>query len=217
MCILIYFLDDISTDMNLDLNIMVPSYPSPVCIKITDTVSSMELLSCSPSSIYLTVKLWCVLYLHCKHVICECDITPKYRSIAYRNLLCPSKFTKHKTMEHHSKWAMLSTGWHPGVRAVCGVCPAAAPTRLETPALVTAPTRTRQASASPAPGNRALGNAFVRRVTSLARKRKYPNQVQYWSASFQNQDVARRNPVSSWADRRQGWAVLTSWVRWTFW
>ena len=78
-------------------------------------------------------------------------------------------------------------------------------------------TRTRQASASPAPGNRALGNAFVRRVTSLARKRKYPNQVQYWSASFQNQDVARRNPVSSWADRRQGWAVLTSWVRWTFW
>ena len=26
MCILIYFLDDISTDMNLDLNIIVPSY-----------------------------------------------------------------------------------------------------------------------------------------------------------------------------------------------
>ena len=59
MCILIYFLDDISTDMNLDLNIMVPSYwsPSPVCIKTTDTVSSVELLSCSPISIYLTVKL----------------------------------------------------------------------------------------------------------------------------------------------------------------
>ena len=63
MCILIYFLDDISTDMNLDLNIMAPSYrsPSPVCIKTTDTVSSQCGAALLLSYLYLS---------HCETLMC---------------------------------------------------------------------------------------------------------------------------------------------------
>ena len=120
MCILIYFLDDISTDMNLDLNIMVPSYPSPVCIKITDTVSSMELLSCSPISIYLTVKLWCV---HCTHVICESSvISPQNTEALHTEIICVSVNSQNtkpwSTTPNERCWAQVDTReW--GLCAVC--------------------------------------------------------------------------------------------------